>query len=692
MCKYEGKVKFNCNEIEKIEYIQEPRFHIKYEEKYCLPINPQPNSILCLSAGLGKGKTKVLIDFMKEQINKNSEIKILILSPRQVFASSLLDRLRNEGLDFTCYLDVKPIRYDSQTKFIVQMESLQHIKIKYDIIIIDEVESCLAQFESEETMKSNLKQCAEIFRKLIQDSSYVVCGDAFLSTKTTNVLSKISDKQMCLIKNTSSLVARKAIEYENIESLTQSLLNDLNKGKKIFFVSASREKVECLERIILKTLPMIKFKIYHSHSKEKIKNVNDDWKDTNLVMVSPSVTVGVNYDIEDFDILYMYGVSVSCCVRDLFQSSMRVRHLNDNLMKFCICKSFLSKNRDENQFSLKNIADSMQIDKKIYRDFQNKHLNQPDSNNSNQWEELPDWLFLNKVYTIREQNLSKRFYKNVFYYYLKFCNYSYNMDEGLNLVTNIFFGDFTKTIKYKEVKEITDEQEAMKVASLLQSGEKDFGLYLGMLKYNFNNFFNVSIIRDEKIDDIFKDYINPKCRKKFYNVKKEKHNLNGIDFSDYLRNIFLENSSKDAIRTLKIKEINKILDLKNSCDKKLYNIEETNSIIDKIYPRYDELSNVFNIKEQKLNENIDKSKEKRERVKYLLDQIYFKWNGSSLICHSKQKMKKRERIYTHWFEKKICGYIYEEEFDEYKIIINSHMRDLLKLNQGQKNYNISFNL
>jgi hypothetical protein len=318
------------------------------------------------------------------------------------------------------------------------MESLQHIIPNYNIIIIDEIESCLAQFESNETMKSKLKDCAEIFEKLIQNSDYVICGDAFLTTKSTGVLSRITNKKRFVCKNVSPLVKRTAIEYENIESLIETLFCDLKIGKKVFFVSASREKLEQLERLVFKNLPNVTYKSYHSNSKEKITNVNEDWKDVQLIMVSPSVTVGVNYDLEDFDLLYMYGVSVSCCVRDLFQSSMRVRHLKDNIMKFCICKTFLSKNKDESLYSLNKIAERLREEKDQYMTFYKDHIDSDkDDLDSLEWKKMDNWLLTNKIYSLREHNISRNFYKKVFYYYLKFCNYEYDMDNQINIKTDI---------------------------------------------------------------------------------------------------------------------------------------------------------------------------------------------------------------------------------------------------------------
>ena len=660
----------------KFEYITEPRFDFCYDEKYCLPIYPEKNTIFYLSAGLGKGKTKVLIDFMKKILEQNPFYKILILSPRQIFASSLLNRLNAENLEFECYLDKKIEDYSSCGRFIVQMESLQHVHIDYNIIIMDEIESCLAQFESNETMKCNLRECSKKFEKLIQNAEYVICCDAFLTTKSTNVISKITNKKRYLCKNTSPQPERKAIEYENIESLTMSLFEDLKNNKKIYLVSASREKIEQLEKTLLKNLHGLKYKTYHSHSKEKIKNVNHDWRDTQLIMVSPSVTVGINYDLEDFDILYVYGVSVSCCVRDLFQSSMRVRHLRDNLMKFSVCNSFLSKNKDESLFSLSKIFDeirqSNEMQNSFYKQYIPEHLpkSETDGNLINDhWINLSDWLLVNKVYHMREMNLSRNLYKKVFYYYLMFCNYEFNIKNIVNIGTDIKLNECQQEkLKYSEIKEISTKQEASEVLKKIQADGKDVNLYLSLIKYNFISTFQVECIQPKKIDEVFDFYANPFTRKKIYNIKNEKYRIEVVDKCDLLRNVFMENSNKIALRTQKIKEINKILNLVDSCDTRIYSQKETKNIIEKIYPNYIELCKIFNIKEQILKDKPKKEKTnvntqediKRKTVKYVLDQIYLKWNGSKIISNSKQRMVKGERSYNHWFEKTLCGYKYED--------------------------------
>lgn len=238
----------------------------------------------------------------------------------------------------------------------------------------------------------------------------------------------------------------------------------------------------------------------------------------------------------------------------------------------------------------------------------------------------------------------------------------YNQDQ-LQFRDNLFDDKNFKMKPYRQIQEIEDK-EVMTITKKLQDEEsidEKCSLYLILLKYNFNTSYRIDIIKEDKIDDLFNDYVNPHTRKRFYNVKREKYKLNVIDKSDLMRNVFLENSDKSALRTLKIKEINNILGLKDSCERKIYSIEETNDIIENIYPKYDQYCRIFNVNNQRLKKEIHIEKEKREKVRYLLNQIFVKWNGSGLIIQSARIMRNKERYYEYWFEKTICGYIQEEK-------------------------------
>ncbi len=113
--------------------------------------------------------------------------------------------------------------------------------------------------------------------------------------------------------------------------------------------------------------PAFRYRFYHADSdptqKEKdLLNVNVSWSRLSLLMYSPTITVGINYDpkravlgedgkplVDDagkvveeddeskwFDALYIYGTRNGATPRDLFQASLRVRKLKENRCVFVL--------------------------------------------------------------------------------------------------------------------------------------------------------------------------------------------------------------------------------------------------------------------------------------------------------------------------------------------------------------------
>jgi hypothetical protein len=119
----------------------------------------------------------------------------------------------------------------------------------------------------------------------------------------------------------------------------------------------------------------------------------------------------------------------------------------------------------------------------------------------------------------------------------------------------------------------------------------------------------------------------------------------------------------------KIKELDNILGIRNSCESFNLNLEKTNDVIGKVEPMYNDLCSIFNIKEQKLKkQEQDPKVQTRKRVKYILQQIYEKWNGSKFTSKSKQLMIDKKRIYTHIFCKDDCGTM---DKDRNRVILSS---------------------
>jgi hypothetical protein len=116
---------------------------------------------------------------------------------------------------------------------------------------------------------------------------------------------------------------RQAVVIKDKEKFEDRLMKDLRAGKKILFHSSSKENL----KRICNYVKGLDYKVldYHGDMDDNLKmrsgtNVNQTWKEYDLVAYTPSITVGVNFtDFEYFDKKYFMGYN-SCTVRDSIQA------------------------------------------------------------------------------------------------------------------------------------------------------------------------------------------------------------------------------------------------------------------------------------------------------------------------------------------------------------------------------------
>jgi hypothetical protein len=176
--------------------------------------------------------------------------------------------------------------------------------------------------------------------------------------------------------------------------------------------------------------------VYHARTDDDIINtigtINQSWKDAKMVATSPINTIACSYSVQnDFHKVFV-NVMPTSCVRDTFQTQMRVRHLNKNEMVFCLPEpKQLQFFKSLNQVYFTVLADYIDFnkDKKIYMmDLINSIIKQCKSVNpadecydllairmSYDETEMPEALREILFFNLYEQVMSRQFYKEMFY-------------------------------------------------------------------------------------------------------------------------------------------------------------------------------------------------------------------------------------------------------------------------------------
>ncbi|RKO85737.1 hypothetical protein BDK51DRAFT_47660 [Blyttiomyces helicus] len=133
-------------------------------------------------------------------------------------------------------------------------------------------------------------------------------------------------KCTCLDQRTGHAVKERD-QIREWKPFQTELLNRLKNGTRIIVFWCSKDKGVEFEKSIKEKAPEVRTKFYHADADstldKDLMDVNESWKDLDCVMYTSKVTVGVNFTIpEHFSAMFVYGFSLSACVRDIFQATM----------------------------------------------------------------------------------------------------------------------------------------------------------------------------------------------------------------------------------------------------------------------------------------------------------------------------------------------------------------------------------
>jgi len=303
----------------------------KLEPKVFLPhINKK---LLCLQSEKGTGKTSNLFRAMFENDVVNENTKMLFVSSRRTFGVKLLGDLEQYG--FKLYSDIAATEIHAD-KLICQIDSLGRVATDmFDYVIIDECESVARYITSSHFVKNpKANLIVSSLEQRIVESKRVVIMDADLSNRCMEYYKDImstNEDDFKLIINTFKAFKEYSMVSMVYEDWIQKILEDIASDKKVVIPMASNNKAKDLRTKIEVDFPNKRVLLIHKETQdaEKVKNllnVNETWQDYDIVIYTPSVCMGVSFDIPDyFDAIYGYGCENSLGSQEFCQMLHRVR-------------------------------------------------------------------------------------------------------------------------------------------------------------------------------------------------------------------------------------------------------------------------------------------------------------------------------------------------------------------------------
>ena len=403
-----------------------------YSERFVKPYPVSEFPTITVQSHMGTGKTVNIIGSKAHDIpalaTKERFPRVLVLAARRTYTYSILGDFHAEGLTYyRNYLDIKGHDLGSIDYLFLQVESLHRLGTTcapYNLIVMDESESLLAQMHSVGTHGAAHRTNYETLEFLVRNADTVLALDAFVTERTTSFLNALRSGPRLFVRNTYQPYSRTATQFliqngklvlPDFLAMRHHMVEQLQAGKRIVCVTTSKEKgQELLDHLSALEIPaLLHCGDDNAEHKKKLCDIRTSWATYKAIIYTSTITVGISYsdvkEEDEFDFLYLYASAGCALPRDVAQALLRVRKIRSNQLYFCV----ESRCVKPSVYGRKAIIERVNKRKTamIVKDFH--------------WAETPDWVNNLICHNENEITVSRRFYSDVLNHYLVRSGYTF---------------------------------------------------------------------------------------------------------------------------------------------------------------------------------------------------------------------------------------------------------------------------
>ena len=295
---------------------------------------------LFIKSKMGSGKTTASINYIK---NVQS---FLIISSRKSLTYTIYNKFKEQNINITNYIDSDINSIQLTKKLIISPDSLHKIGFplsQFDFIWIDE---CVSLFNYiNNTPYLNTNNIIIILQWLLQKSKNILFTDADLNNNIITFYNLLCKKNYHYIQyNYKNTINTKYILYDNEEKkLFLSIKNNLQLKKNIYICCDTLEKTKFIYNYIigLNIINESDLLLLNSETHSSIikKNVNEYWIQFRVIIVSPSIVYGVDFNLKHIHIVYSFIKGITITARESVQQIHRIRNIIDNTIYINLYKS-----------------------------------------------------------------------------------------------------------------------------------------------------------------------------------------------------------------------------------------------------------------------------------------------------------------------------------------------------------------
>lgn len=593
----EGAIK----EILRPELIGDIWDRLEYSDRYVRPYPLGEYDTIVVHSHMGTGKTVQLtgskLHGIPGLLHPFFYPRILVLSSRRAYASFICGEFIKEGhTHFQNYLDVKG-DLAGCNYLVLQMESLHRIADgykSYDVVVMDESESLLAQMNSSHTHTMNHRRNYETLQKVVHDARKVIAMDAFLTNRTLDFLELLRPcTKNILITNTYQPYTRKATEcvfftasqiLPSVKKMHAKILQKATcEKKRIVYICSSKEKGYEMEEALKKLDISVLFHCGDDtkDKKDLLLDVSKSWREYQVVIYTSTITVGVSYsDIPEdyeFDELFLYASAGCALPRDIAQALLRARKIKSNQLWFCIERRCIMPKT----FGLKNVRDSVESRREC------------DAIKDLHWASTPEWVLQLISRNENEIAVSKRFYASVLREYLVMSGYEITepiidervTDKTVRLCKKPFFDEI----------DTLDDDAALEIEKRMTDELATLEERIQFSKYKFIDLF-LETTPIEFIGTVWDSFMADDQEAQFWNIVNERRRDLECAWRAETSYRYAEQARGALIQQSAIEKLCGVLGVENTCVEKVWSHDEFLKVVPAVLGMEDTLRSALGLR------------------------------------------------------------------------------------------------
>jgi hypothetical protein len=193
--------------------------------------------VIVVNIPMGGGKTTATLKYLEE----NNKKSFVWLAPRQTLVSNTYTRMNGE-FNIQCVSHLKvgsdKSKLRKANRLIICNQSLHHLEdeTKYDIVVIDEIETVLLSWLEEDTHGKNMCENFKRFCNIIKNARKVILLDAFTTTKTFKLMYSLgyTKSDIQVYKGGNTPAHRTIFINQDLESIMKKIVDATMRGEKSF--------------------------------------------------------------------------------------------------------------------------------------------------------------------------------------------------------------------------------------------------------------------------------------------------------------------------------------------------------------------------------------------------------------------------------------------------------------------------